>query len=242
MDNNSSPFLNAINSIRTAVIAGGISGTITLILSLIGWGGFNLYNLLDVGLIYGLSFGIYRKSRICAVILFIYFIASKIVVFVETQNFSGFPIALIFAYCFYRGIWGTFKFHKLKSPPVPSLDHQQTIAEGIAWQPQRSQEVFVLHLSIGKDLVLLPETRLMMGSIPGLEVSDPSSGDRAVAEVTRNPQQPSVLGLKNCSHLSWGVTTAEGKAHQIQAGKSIKLEVGTRITFAGSLVGEIRQP
>lgn len=72
----SSRLVKANSQIRSAWIAGTISGVVTLIFTFIleTPGMF-----IDVLLIFGLTWGIYKKSRICAVIMFIYFILSKIV-------------------------------------------------------------------------------------------------------------------------------------------------------------------
>ena len=79
-------------------------------------------------------------------------------------------------------------------------------------------------------------TRLSTQDIPGLE---PQSSDNIVAEVSHNPKDPAVLGLKNCSHRAWTVTLATGEQKQIDPGRSIKLAAGTKTNF-GSAQGEIR--
>jgi serine/threonine-protein kinase len=76
--------------------------------------GFDAWSLLDVALIFGLSFGIYKKSRVCAVLMLAYFIVSKIVLMLEAGKPSGLLVALIFAYFYVQGIRGTVAFHKLQ--------------------------------------------------------------------------------------------------------------------------------
>jgi len=109
-----------LRHIKIAWITGIVSGCVTLALTLIAMSGtsllgFSAWELVDVALIFGLTLGIYMKSRICAVAMFIYFIIAKIVLIAETGQVTGFPMALLFAYFFWLGISGTFAYHKLKN-------------------------------------------------------------------------------------------------------------------------------
>jgi serine/threonine-protein kinase len=111
---------NAEKAIKNATIAGIISGVITLLVTLLSVTGvnildFSLWNMLDVFLIFGLTFGIYRKSRICAVSMFIYFIGNRLLFF-SSYGFSavGLPIAILFAYFYFQGIRGAFAYHGIK--------------------------------------------------------------------------------------------------------------------------------
>jgi serine/threonine-protein kinase len=76
--------------------------------------GFSAWKLFDVALILGLAFGIYKKSRVCAVLMLVYFIAFKILIMAETGRPSGIPMALVIAYFFWQGVSGTFAYHKFK--------------------------------------------------------------------------------------------------------------------------------
>ena len=105
--------------IRNACIAGIISGVLTLIVTLICAAGvkipgldFDLWNLLDVLLIFGLTFGIARKNRVCAILMFVYFVGSKLLMWQESGSVAGLPMAIIFGYYFFQGILGTFAYQK----------------------------------------------------------------------------------------------------------------------------------
>lgn len=100
----------AEKAIRNASIAGIISGVITLIVTLLSITGvnmldFNLWNMLDVFLIFGLTFGIYKKSRICAISMFVYFIGNRLLFF-SSFGFSivGLPVAILIGYFYFQGI------------------------------------------------------------------------------------------------------------------------------------------
>ena len=106
--------------------------------------------------------------------------------------------------------------------PIPSLETQH-------------QNQFSLHIK--HHIISLSEgTRLTSNEIPGLESQ---RTDEVVVEVSHNPQDPTVLGLKNCSHHVWSATLANGQQKQIDPDRSVKLAVGTKINF-GSVQGEIR--
>lgn len=143
----------AEKAIKTAWNAGIVSGVLTLIVTLVAMAGhdfmgFSAWNLLDVAVIAGLTFGIYRKSRTCAVVMLVYFIGSKLLIWSETRSVSGLPMALIFSWFFYQGIRGTFAWHELNAGadrpapqtaipgPVPKF---KTREEYQAWKEQRNQ-------------------------------------------------------------------------------------------------------
>jgi RsiW-degrading membrane proteinase PrsW (M82 family) len=85
-----------------------------------------------------------------------------------------------------------------------------------------------------KFLVIVPGLRLLEHQVPGLLAQSPGG---AVAEVTRNPNDPSVLGLTNLSSSAW-VVVSNGSRRQIGPGQTIKLAPGAKIDF-GSTDGEV---
>ena len=106
-------------SIRNAWIAGTICGVLTLLVTLISAAGvnipgleFDLWNLFDVLLIFGLTFGIAKKNRVCAILMLVYFVGSKLLMWKESGSVSGLPVAIIFGYFFLQGILGTFAYHR----------------------------------------------------------------------------------------------------------------------------------
>jgi RsiW-degrading membrane proteinase PrsW (M82 family) len=77
-------------------------------------------------------------------------------------------------------------------------------------------------------------TQIQTSQIPGLG----AQARGIVAEVNANPQDPNILGLKNCSHQVWNVTLANGQQTSIDPNRSVKLASGTRINF-GAVTGAI---
>jgi hypothetical protein len=110
-----------MKKIKAAWIAAVCSGTITLIVVVIAMVtgkkvmDLGLWNLVDVILIFGLAFGIYKKSRTCAVIMLVYFAASKIFQVVETGQANGLVMGILFTILFVQGVIGTFQYHRILS-------------------------------------------------------------------------------------------------------------------------------
>jgi Flp pilus assembly protein TadB len=68
--------------------------------------------LTDSALCYGLSFGIYKKSRVSAILLFLYCIVLIGMGFILPINAVAFLI-FVLAFVVARGILGTIRYHKL---------------------------------------------------------------------------------------------------------------------------------
>jgi RsiW-degrading membrane proteinase PrsW (M82 family) len=85
-----------------------------------------------------------------------------------------------------------------------------------------------------KFLVIVPGLRLLEHQVPGLLAQSPGG---PVAEVTRNPNDPSVLGLTNLSSSAWEAVS-NGTRRQIGPGQTVKLAPGAKIDF-GSTDGEV---
>jgi RsiW-degrading membrane proteinase PrsW (M82 family) len=86
-----------------------------------------------------------------------------------------------------------------------------------------------------KYLVIVPGLRLLSHQVPGLSAQ---SAGGLVAEVTRNPNDPAVLGLTNLSTTAWEVVTSNNTRRAIQPGQTVKLAPGTKIDF-GETDGEV---
>ena len=104
--------------IKNAWVAALVSAAMTTLLALIAVyggqsvGGIDGSALFDVALILGLAFGIYKRSRACAVIMLVYFFASKIILFVDSGKVQGIFLSLVFLYFYWQGAVGTFASHR----------------------------------------------------------------------------------------------------------------------------------
>ena len=64
--------------------------------------------LIDVLLMTVLAFFIFRKSRIAASLMFVYFVISKLSQWYDLGTAQGLPMALIFIYFYFNAMRGTF--------------------------------------------------------------------------------------------------------------------------------------
>lgn len=113
--------------IKRAWIAAVVSATWTLAVTLVAVlsgdkrtfsGLFDAWTLIDVAITYALAFGIYRKSRICAVLMLAMFILGQVVARLEVWDLSGILVPLIFVYLFAQGVRGTFVYQRDVSHPA----------------------------------------------------------------------------------------------------------------------------
>jgi serine/threonine-protein kinase len=116
-----------LKKIKGAWIASIVSASLTLILILVAISGTKVYSfdawaLIDVALMLGLAFGIYQKSRTCALIMLVYFSYAKIALMSQGAPASSIPMALVFLYFYWQGVVGTFQYHAFlkKASPVAS--------------------------------------------------------------------------------------------------------------------------
>ena len=117
-------------------------------------------------------------------------------------------------------------------PPAPVIAPSRAPAMGGGSELNGSGN----RLRVGsRYLVIVAGLRLLEHQVPGL-VAQTRGGP--VAEVTRNPNDPAVLGLTNLSTTAWETMTASGTRRQIATGQTIKLANGTKIDF-GSTDGEV---
>lgn len=96
----------------TAVISGVMTLAVTAysiyVTSVLG---LSAWNALDVLLIFGFAFGIYKKSRVCAVLMFAYFVVSKIEQMSGAKPMQGIFMSIIFLVFYWQAMIGTFQYH-----------------------------------------------------------------------------------------------------------------------------------
>lgn len=111
--------------IKNAVIAGSIVTGLTLALSILAMVnqqlvmGIGQDAIVDGILYLGLTFGVYKKSRVSAIFLFSLFTMSKIYMISESGSYRGILFSLILIYYFFKGILATFEYHKFMKQQNP---------------------------------------------------------------------------------------------------------------------------
>lgn len=116
-------------AIKYGWIAAVIAASITFIFAILGFFihsdnptiqyAFDPLLLIDAVLIAVLAVFIFRKSRVAATLLFIYFVASKIMIWMDTHSFSGGILAVLFIFLFGNAARATFIWHSKYKNPVP---------------------------------------------------------------------------------------------------------------------------
>ncbi|WP_181357555.1 hypothetical protein [Stenomitos frigidus] len=118
----------AEDQIKFAWQGGIVHGTINLVFILLALTGYDFFIrltelidiskllisvLLNVCLIFVLSFGIYKKSRVSAVVILIYLASSQAWEVIELRRIPGI-LSWFFLIAYVGGVQGTFSYHKLR--------------------------------------------------------------------------------------------------------------------------------
>ena len=107
------------NNIRNAWLAAGASSILTLALVLISAsnkesiGGIDVFNFVDVGILAGFAFGVYKRSRVCVSLLLIYALLNESYAISIGMKVS--PFRIIFFYFYIMGGISIFKYHSNKN-------------------------------------------------------------------------------------------------------------------------------
>lgn len=112
--------IDAEKHIKRGWIAGTITTVITLVYAYMGTinedvrfqYGMSTWSLLDVALLAGLTYGIYKKNRYCALTLLIYFVGSKLLLAISSGKFTGGILSIVFAYFFFLATRAAFQIYK----------------------------------------------------------------------------------------------------------------------------------
>jgi hypothetical protein len=105
---------NAYNRMMVAAGFGYLIAAVTLVCILFGWAGCSIVNLIDVAVMSGLSFGVSRGSRVCAVLLFLVYTGLAFVPKLLAGNIGAFSLFLgtAMVWVFLQAIPATFKYQK----------------------------------------------------------------------------------------------------------------------------------
>ena len=135
---------DALDHIKKGWVAGLISGGITLIIWMLAALGapalanqldLDSWSFVDVILIFGLAYGVYRKSRTCAVIMFLMFFAAGVynLVTMVAVSFVGLPVFILtfgtFGYYFGQAVRGTFYYHSLIQRKLAAAAPSKPVSE-----------------------------------------------------------------------------------------------------------------
>ncbi len=119
-----SRYVDAMKKIKAGWITGVVLGVLTfLIITVVVWAGVDFLGIsalmyIDVLIIFGLAFGIFFKSRTCAVLMVVYYIVSKLLMIAEMgapKNVASLALPIAITIIYIQAVVGTFKYHELKA-------------------------------------------------------------------------------------------------------------------------------
>ena len=118
----------AKRAIRAGFFAALFSLGMTLLITVLGATGTadlgleaDWYMLFDVGLIALFAIGLWFKSRTAATLMFIYFLVSKILMWVD-GNSEGMVMSFVFLYFYGHAMIASFRYHHLIDKNVPDTE------------------------------------------------------------------------------------------------------------------------
>ena len=102
------------NAIAGAWISGAVLGIVMLILAIAGGYDSNILRDLVLSIvILGLALGIYKKSIVCSVMMFVFYVGDRIFTLWSDADNIRLVIAILFAYMFYQGVLGSFAYRQM---------------------------------------------------------------------------------------------------------------------------------
>ncbi len=120
-DDEDVPYTEARDLIKKGVNAGMIYGGISFVVILAVQmfsplaDGFLKFAWLDIGIIYGLTYGIHLKSRACAGLMLAYYLLSKLALLTQGSfGLIGVFVAIVFIKAFYQAWQGTVLHHQIQ--------------------------------------------------------------------------------------------------------------------------------
>lgn len=127
------PLTKAESKIRLCAAMGFLSAGLTFLFSILTLSDISvmgytkdtmIFNIIEGAFIAVFGFGIIKKSRICAILLFAHFCFGKIFVLIRDLNYATSLVVpiLFWGSIYWGGITGTFAYHKLKAE---ALDLEQ---------------------------------------------------------------------------------------------------------------------
>lgn len=135
-----------LDKYKSMIKQGWIAGVVVASISLLTWiiamirndsnvQGLNMtaYGIVDILIIYVLSFGIYKNSRACAIIITLYFGLVKLVqifTFPFPNDLYAILGLIIFSVFFIRAIIGTVNNYKINIKVQPLIDEHTIICPG----------------------------------------------------------------------------------------------------------------
>lgn len=164
--------LEAEKAIRHGAIAAAIIGGLTIIVSLFAMftnndeGILADYNdpwiIVDIIIVFLLAFFIWKKSRVAAVLMLIYYFVVRVFALFETGQFQGIFISVLILYFLGKAVWGSFVWHRLEKIENPESYRARKKSKWWLWLIGVVGAVFMVLVGVG--------VAIMTGVIPAVQV------------------------------------------------------------------------
>jgi hypothetical protein len=107
--------------IKISWIAGLLIGVVILILAVLSVlniifflnVGYTASSFIDVIVVFSLTYGIYRKSRVCAILMLVYVLLNQLYASIQTGQWSMGFLTILLIWIFSDGIRALFEYHKI---------------------------------------------------------------------------------------------------------------------------------
>lgn len=70
--------------------------------------------VIDALIVAAMSFGVYRKNRVAAIVLLVYYLLGRVAFYLEGGNLGGIFLQVIFLIFLYQAAQATMKWHRLE--------------------------------------------------------------------------------------------------------------------------------
>jgi len=120
------------------------------------------WTIFDVALAAGLAYGVLRKSRTAALLLFTYFVAAKIYMAGLLTRPAALGMTLVLLYFFGRAIRGSFAYHRLRRAEDPTYRPAPRWAYFV-WPPVALLGALLLLTGLAVTLHIVPPTQVLRG-------------------------------------------------------------------------------
>ena len=118
--------------------------------------------IVDIIIVFLLAFFIWKKSRVAADLMLIYYFVVRVFALFETGQFQGIFISVLILYFLGKAVWGSFVWHRLEKIENPESYRARKKSKWWLWLIGVVGAVFMVLVGVG--------VAIMTGVIPAVQV------------------------------------------------------------------------
>ena len=110
----------AARFVKCGWIAAAVAGALTAVCAFLRIYGLNGFNFIDAALLLAMAYGIYRQSRVCAILALAYDLAQQAFLLAHGRRFDffGLFVTIAFIVLYSLGVVGTFTMRSRRRSPA----------------------------------------------------------------------------------------------------------------------------